>query len=235
MDAGARATDLAPLADALAHALMTPARIIAGNVEILRGRPIAKDAQGAGAVDGIAAGSQRLDALVDGLVRFARATRTAGEHEMVDVGAEVRAAIAGLRAQIDDARAEVVVGPLPVVPAEPRTLRIVFRCLLENAVRSRPAGAPRIEISAVQEPGAWRFEVSDDGVGVAEADRARVFDAFARCGDGHPGGLGLGLTLARAIVERHGGAIALGAAACGGTCVHVTLPRRLDESTIGRD
>ena len=223
------ATDLAPLADALAHELMTPARIIAGNVELLRGRAVTSDAQAA--VAAIAGGSQRLDVLLDGLVRFARAGRPAGELVEVDAGEEARAAVSGLREQIAAARADVVVRALPVVLAEPRSVRIVLRCLLENALRSRPGGTPRIEISGATQPAAWSLTVSDDGAGIPEADRERVFEAFARCGDRHDGGLGLGLTLARAIVERHGGRITLSAAVRGGTSAEVTLPRPLDEST----
>jgi signal transduction histidine kinase len=232
MDGGAR--DLAPLADALAHELMTPARIIAGNVELLRGRAVTSDAHTA-AVAAIAGGSQRLDALVDGLVRFARAGRAASERVEVDAGEEARAAVSGLREEIAAARAELVVGSLPVVLAEPRSLRIVLRCLLENALRSRPGGGPRIEISGATQPAAWRLTVSDDGAGVPEAERERVFEAFARCGDRQGGGLGLGLTLARAIVERHGGRISLARGPRGGTSAEVILPRPLDESTTAED
>ena len=230
----AGASDLAPFADALAHELMTPARIIAGNVEILRGRAVTGDAQAA-AVAAIAAGSQRLEALLDGLVRFARAGHTPSERVEVDAGEEARAAVAGLRDEIAAARAEIVVGSLPVVLAEPRSLRIVLRCLLENALRSRPGGGPRIEISGATQPRAWRLTVSDDGSGVPEAERERVFEPFARGGDRHGGGLGLGLTLTRAIVERHGGRITLAGAVRGGTSAEIVLPRPLDESTTAED
>jgi two-component system sensor histidine kinase KdpD len=228
------APDLAPFADALAHELMTPARIIAGNVEILRGRAVTSDAHAA-AVAAIAGGSQRLDVLLDGLVRFARAGHPAGERVAVDVGEEARAVVAGLRDEIASARAEVAVGSLPVVLAEPRSLRIVLRCLLENALRSRPGGGPRVEITGATQPRAWRLTVSDDGSGVPEAERERVFEAFARCGDRHGGGLGLGLTLTRAIVERHGGRITLADGIHGGTSADVILPRPLDESTTAGD
>jgi signal transduction histidine kinase len=75
--------------------------------------------------------------------------------------------------------------------------------LLDNAaVHGRRASA--IELRAVQAPGAWRFEVADDGGGVPAGQEEAVFEPFYRAGAG-PGGPGLGLALVRSVAEAHGG------------------------------
>ena len=119
------------------------------------------------------------------------------------------------------ARAAVLHGP-PVavdVSVEPRDLEAnadlervhqVLANLLENAVRYSPAGA-RVELNARRNGAGVVIEVADAGPGIADADRARVFDRFYRADTARSsasgGGAGLGLSIARWIVDMHGGNI----------------------------
>ena len=105
--------------------------------------------------------------------------------------------------------AERVETALPPVAASPERLQRVLFNLLENAVAHAPAGGS-VTLTADRENGAVRFEIADTGSGIAIADAPRVFDRFYRGGDdaSRPvGGAGLGLAIARAIVEAHGGRI----------------------------
>ena len=93
--------------------------------------------------------------------------------------------------------------------ASPERLQRVLFNLLENAVAHAPAGGA-VTLTAARENGVVRFEVADTGSGITPEDAARVFDRFYRGGDGASrpaGGAGLGLAIARAIVEAHGGRI----------------------------
>jgi signal transduction histidine kinase len=221
-------SELAVLANAMAHRLATPARIVSGNVRILSERLDSHDPEAGAALAAIDRGSGWIDAIVDGLTRYSRAADAPQERLLVDAAAEAQHAIDGLADEIAASGAVIAVADLPVVRAEPRALRTLFRCQFDNAIRAGGAHPPRIAVACFEEPSAWRMTVSDDGVGVAAADRERVFEPFVSIRHGQAsGGAGLGLTLARDVVERHGGKIRLDGDPDGGagTTVHVVLPR----------
>jgi two-component system sensor histidine kinase KdpD len=114
---------------------------------------------------------------------------------------------------------------LPLVPMDGVLIEGVLVNLLENALRHTPPGTP-IDIEARVE-GPWLVvEVADRGPGLAPGDESRVFERFYRGGREAPeGGVGLGLTVCRGIVEAHGGAIAAANRPGGGAAFRFTLPR----------
>jgi len=116
-----------------------------------------------------------------------------------------------------------------------RRLRQVLGHLLANALKFTPAGGTVAVESAIAEDGDLRLVVRDSGIGIAEVELDRVFDPFAEDEAG-PGrrapGVGFGLYFCRAIVEAHGGKLALASRAGQGTTVTMRLPRaRLIEPT----
>jgi signal transduction histidine kinase len=98
--------------------------------------------------------------------------------------------------------ATAVSGTPVTVQGDARLLRRLIRNLLENAKRH---GAPPIEVVVSAEPAAATLAVSDHGPGIADADRARIFEPFFRKAGGASAGTGLGLALVRQIARRHGG------------------------------
>jgi signal transduction histidine kinase len=91
--------------------------------------------------------------------------------------------------------------------SDPSEIEIVLDNLIGNSLKfSAPRDAPEIRITAGLDSGDMVVHVSDNGVGITADDLCRIFEPFTRC---HPGfqGSGLGLTLARHIVVRHGGRI----------------------------
>lgn len=115
---------------------------------------------------------------------------------------------------------------LPLVEADPVLFRRVFDNLLENAHKYSPDEATTISLRAFRSPEGVVFEVEDHGIGIPAADLAHVFTPFFR-GDRSrtrgTGGVGLGLTLAKRIVEAHGGTIDVTSAEGLGTTVRVEL------------
>ena len=96
--------------------------------------------------------------------------------------------------------------------------------LVENAVKHTPAGTP-IEIRADVDGGEATVEVADRGPGIRAGDEQRVFEKFYRAREGGaPGGIGLGLTIARGIVEAHGGSMTAANREGGGAVFRLTLP-----------
>jgi two-component system, OmpR family, sensor kinase len=117
-------------------------------------------------------------------------------------------------------------GPLPALDADPALLRRALDNLLDNARKYSDDESP-VDLGARPSPGGVAFRVSDRGIGIDEADLPRLFAPFFRTDrsrDRQTGGLGLGLTLTKRIVEAHGGALELESRPGAGTSVSFTIP-----------
>jgi len=174
----------------------------------------------------------RMQRLVDDLLRMARLDEARDAppepQEDVDLDDLVRTESAALRKTKAGLAA---VEPVRVQGIE-RDLRRVVRNLLENAERY---GAKRIEISLSREGDEARLVIEDDGPGIPPERREQVFERFARLDESRSrseGGAGLGLSLARGLVEAHGGEIRIEQADLGGARLVVRLP--IDGRTAGR-
>ena len=113
----------------------------------------------------------------------------------------------------------------PVVECDPVRIREVLSNLLTNAMRYTPHGGEiRISLKAdITQPESFVLvEVADSGDGIAPEDLPHVFDRFYKSGDS--GGMGLGLSIAKSLVELHGGKIAASSTSGSGTVISFTLP-----------
>ncbi|HTQ05472.1 MAG TPA: HAMP domain-containing sensor histidine kinase [Polyangiaceae bacterium] len=116
---------------------------------------------------------------------------------------------------------------LPSLDADPVLLRRALDNLLENAAKYSPDTTEPIVLAVERRDGRVRFEVRDRGIGIAQRDLERVFSPFFRAERSRArsaGGVGLGLTLARQVVEAHGGKIRLESAPGEGTRARIELP-----------
>jgi len=121
----------------------------------------------------------------------------------------------------------VIDGELPFVLADPTLLRRVLDNLLENAHKYSREPPDCIVLRARADGAEVLFEVTDRGIGIPEEDLPRIFDPFFRSERSRSrgtGGVGLGLTLAKRIVEAHGGRIAVESERAVGTTVRAAIP-----------
>ncbi len=117
-------------------------------------------------------------------------------------------------------------GPLPVVAGDPVQLAQLLRNLLSNALKFVPEDrVPEVHVSAERGPEVWTVTVADNGIGVDDQSRERIFAMFERL---HPRerfkGTGIGLSICKRIIERRGGRIWVEANPGGGSRFRFSLP-----------
>jgi len=209
------------VADA-SHELRTPLTTIQGNAGLLaRGPAVSDDVRRAAAKD-IAAESARMARLVDRMLTLARAdsglrlglTDVVLNEIVAEVCRQAASVHAGIELRLD--AAEVA------VRGDPDGLRQLLWVLLDNAFRY---ARHEVTVLVRAESGWARLTVADDGPGIQVQDRDRVFERFYRADTSRTGGhAGLGLSIARWLVDQHGGRIIAGESVTDGCAILVDLP-----------
>lgn len=217
------------VADA-SHEFRTPLTLIRANAEMAAHDPRVPVSAIEGELSSILEEVDRSDRLVEDLLMLARADagRLTLDREPLEVAALVGDAVRTMRplvtergltltARLND-RCEAMV--------DPERLRQVVRILIDNAIKHTPDGGA-ITVSVTRRGRDAAVAVSDTGTGIHTHDLPHVFDRFYRSDRARArktGGTGLGLPIAKALVEAHGGRIAVTSEAGQGTTVTFTLP-----------
>ena len=130
-----------------------------------------------------------------------------------------------LRGIIAEANASIEISELPTVRADPGQFERLFENLISNAVKFRGPEPPKVRVFAEREGPEWRFSVIDNGIGIEPRQAERVFDVFQRLhARSEYTGTGIGLSICKRIVERHGGRIWVEQAEGGGSAFRFTIP-----------
>lgn len=212
---------------AVAHDLRSPLNAVIGNIEaVTHGGGAAIPETQRRFLDSAHEAALRMNRFINDLLADARSGETGTEVQVADATSCFREAAAGLNAQIEAVAASVQVADLPAVSSNSLQLTRVFHNLLDNAIKYRAQDRDlTIDVSAGRQDGMVHIAFRDNGVGVAKADQARVFERFARAGkQSLVEGDGMGLAECRRIVEKAGGAIALSSDLGDGATFTVSLP-----------
>jgi signal transduction histidine kinase len=178
---------------------------------------------------------QLMQERIHDLLFHAQLRADATQLEPIDTQEAVREALDALSASIGASSASFEVGTLPSVVADRVHIRQLFQNLISNAIKyGRDGVTPLISISAMPEDGAWHFAISDNGIGVDDDDRERIFEVFQRAHGSERPGTGIGLAVCRTIVELYGGRIWAAPHKGPGTTLHFTLPRPYEPPTSSR-
>ncbi|MGB8180085.1 MAG: ATP-binding protein [Acidimicrobiales bacterium] len=219
--------DLEQFAYVASHDLSEPLRAVSGMVGLLARRYKGQldgeaDEFIAFAVDGCV----RMRAMIDDLLSYSRAGSEGLKLSDVDLNVTMARVSESLRADMTATNATLNVGALPVVRADAIKIAQVLQNLVSNSLKFRRPDRPvTIDINAYDESGLWRIVVSDNGIGVEQPFRDKVFRMFKRLNDRESyTGNGIGLAIAERVVIAHGGTIGLGDGVDGGISVWFTLP-----------
>ncbi|HEY1243028.1 MAG TPA: ATP-binding protein [Bryobacteraceae bacterium] len=212
----------------LCHDLRSPLRAIRAHAELLRKGSDATAAPDSAQLLGfIISGAENIHLLADGLSTYSLALRIdAGSFHPAQVDVLLRLTLTKLRKELQECAAEVTYDPLPRVWGNPDRLSNVLESLILNAIRHRGTAAPRVHLQADQKEHEWVFSVRDNGPGIEPAQLQRIFKPFERLRGKESPGPGLGLAIAREVVERHGGKIWAESQAGSGSTFFFTLPAR---------
>ena len=222
--------ELAQFAHVASHDLSEPLRTVARYVQLLDNRYRGRLDQDADEFIGYAVeGASRMQALVNALNAYS--TLGSAEHAPVpvDLNEIVRQAVGSLQAAIEDAGATVNVGEMPTVKADGAQLAEVFQNLISNSLKFVESEAPEVTVTAERRSDAWCFCVADNGIGIKPEHRNRIFEMFRRLHRKDQfTGTGIGLTICRKIVSRHGGRIWVEPGKSGGSVFRFTIPDTTD-------
>ncbi len=214
--------DLDQFAAVVSHDLKAPLRGIAALAEwVVEEEGEALSDEGRERLTLIQARVLRMFRLIEGILEYSRAGRST-KLEPVDSRATL---VDVLDALAPPAGIEVQLGPdLPTVIYDETQLVQVLQNLVENAIRhiGRPSGTVRVD--ACERADAWEFRVADDGVGIPEHQRERIFRIFQRLSR-DDGSTGVGLAVVKKVVESNGGRVWVTEAPGGGAEFHFTVPR----------
>ncbi|HEX8001421.1 MAG TPA: ATP-binding protein [Mycobacteriales bacterium] len=170
-------------------------------------------------------GAKRMRTLIDDLLAYSRVSWVSEEATRVDLDAVFAQAAHDLGPLIAANGVEVTVGPLPAVLGDAGQLRQLASNLVGNAVKfASPDRPPRVSVTARTTGSQVTLSVTDNGIGIEEKHRERIFVMFKRLhGRAAYDGNGIGLALCKRIAELHGGDVWAEGAPGGGSVFRVTL------------
>jgi PAS domain S-box-containing protein len=213
--------DLEQFAYVASHDLAEPLRVMTGFVQLLEKRYAdVLDERGRRYVFHVVDGAARMRILIDDLLEYSRFLRSEPGHELVDTNAVARRAVA------DADAAQVDIGDLPAVWCDEAAVFAVLQNLISNAVKfHRPDARSQVKVSGQVLGDIVQLSVDDDGIGIEEKYRERIFGMFSRLHVREAyAGTGIGLAIVQQIAERSDGRAWVETSALGGSRFCITLP-----------
>lgn len=235
--------DLQSLAWIITHELLEPLRLLR-----LQTDQLTHSLKPAGDLDGARAAAGRIQRQgadlwqrMNDVLAYMRVTTMTVERQPVNAQAVAESVRTELRRRIQLANGVVQIDGLPDLAADETMLRQLFENLIDNALKFQPPGAhavvrirservPATEPEQVSHrPTSWRLRVEDNGIGFDQRHAERIFQPFERLhAPGEYAGTGIGLAIARRIVERHGGTLQAASAPGAGATFVITWPDHLE-------
>jgi light-regulated signal transduction histidine kinase (bacteriophytochrome) len=200
--------DLSQFSYAVSHDLKAPVNHVRALTQLLMRRGHSAQEDSSHLLTLIEQAADRMERLIESLLRYAQAGQGQLDRKRVPIHSIIESVRLTLAPLITNTRAQIICGRLPDVEADAVLIEQLFQNLIANAIQYyRPAAAPVIEISGEPLGDEWQFAVKDNGEGIPREYQDGIFEPLKRLHSNETAGTGLGLTLCRTIVARHGGRI----------------------------
>ena len=172
-------------------------------------------------------GGNRMRQLIDDLLAYSRVETTAKESGPVDMKAIVENTIKVLQVPIEESKADIYVEPMPTIMADGSQMLQVMQNLISNSLKFHGSERPMVHIASRSGTKEWTLSVKDNGIGMSMEYAERIFQMFQRLhtNEEYPG-TGVGLAIAKKIVERHGGRIWVESEEGKGATFFFTIPKK---------
>jgi PAS domain S-box-containing protein len=218
--------ELEQFAYVASHDLQEPLRMVATYSELLAEHLHgALDEKAEKYIHYVLDGAKRMQHLVKDLLAYARVDMPEEAPSPVEASAVVNDVLDNFKLAIEESHAEITSGDLPAVRAHAVQLGQVLHNLIGNALKFRGAIPPRIHIAAERKGDLWQFSVADNGIGIDKQFAEVIFQLFQRLHQrGRYDGSGIGLSVAKKIVELLGGRIWFDSESGKGTTFYFTMP-----------
>lgn len=201
--------ELEQFAYVASHDLQEPLRMVANYTELLERRyGESLDDKAIKYIRYASDGARRMQRLVSDLLAYSRVGSQGKPLVPVETDRAFNGVLLSLQRLIRESNASVNHAPLPRVMADEGQLHQLFQNLVSNAIKFKSDAPPKVQIDAHRDGPRWVFKVADNGIGLDMQYAQRIFQMFQRLHEmGKYEGSGIGLAIAKRIVERHGGSI----------------------------
>lgn len=219
--------ELQQFAYVASHDLQEPLRMVVSYLELLERRYKGQlDAKADVFIGYAVDGATRMQTLINDLLNYSRVGTRGENFETVDCDIIVQNALRNLQVAIAQSNAVITYDTLPQVQADSSQLTQLFQNLIGNAIKFRGEEPPQIHIAVERTDDKWLFSVKDNGIGIEPQYLERIFIIFQRLHSRteYPG-TGIGLSVCKKIVERHGGSLWVESQSGRGSTFHFTLPQ----------
>ncbi len=228
--------ELKQIGYAASHDLKEPLRMIANYLELLDKRYDGKvlDKTAKEFIDIAVKSSIQMKELIDDMLEYSRIDLAIEKCTLVDMNQVVNKAISNLNVAIEEAQAVIELDNLSTITADEHRMVQLMQNLLSNAIKFRGKERPRIHISCSNGGSYWQFSVQDNGIGIDMQYAEKIFELFRRLNnkEEYPG-TGIGLSIAKKIVEQHEGRIWVESEIGKGSTFYFTIPTSWTQPLTG--
>ncbi len=216
------------------HDLQEPLRAIAGYLELLKmDNEAILDDRSRGYIESSVKATMRMNDMINDLLTCSRIDTMSRPISEGDTAQALQKAIENLKAAIEDSHAEITHDDLPTIIADETQVTMLFQNLISNAIKYRGQPPLKIHVSAKMTHDEWLFCVRDNGIGIDPKDQDKIFRMFQRLHQkADRPGTGMGLTICKAIAQRHGGRIWVESESGNGSAFWFTLSSKETPQTV---